>query len=206
MKTFPTERLVRRRLRRRGQGRAAGPHRLRPEDRDVPAQGRQRRRARRRLLAPPAAAVQGPAARRPDHLRLPRPGLQRRRPLHPHALAGDAQPRRLRARLPGGGEAPLRLGLARRPGAGRPGRDPRPALERRPGLGRRRQAHHREVRLPAGARQPDGPDARDLRARQQHRPAGRGRGALRRHARQPHGHRHALDGRHRSRRPSGPAS
>jgi vanillate O-demethylase monooxygenase subunit len=41
----------------------------------------------------------------------------------------------------------------------------------------------REVRLPPGARQPDGPDARDLRARLQHRPARRGRGALRRHAR-----------------------
>ena len=52
-----------------------------------------------------------------------------------------------------------------RSGAGRPGAGSRPALERRPGLGRRRQADPRGVRLQAGGRQPDGPDARDLRAR-----------------------------------------
>ena len=40
---------------------------------------------------------------------------------------------------PGGREASLRLGLAGRSGAGRPGAGARPALERRPGLGRRRQ-------------------------------------------------------------------
>jgi hypothetical protein len=88
-----------------------------------------------------------------------------RGPLHTHAVAGDDQPVGLRARLSGRGAAPLRLGVAGRCRAGRPGADPRPALERRPGLGRRRQADPGEVRLPAGARQPDGPDARDLRAR-----------------------------------------
>ena len=70
--------------------------------------------------------------------------------------------------LPGRAEAPLRLGLARRPGAGRRRRkmpdlhwndDPEWA-----GDGKLITV---EVRLPAGARQPDGPDARDLRARLQ---------------------------------------
>ena len=55
---------------------------------------------------------QGHAARRPDHLRLPRTGVQRRRALHPHAFAGDDQSVGLRARLSGGTEAPLHLGLA----------------------------------------------------------------------------------------------
>jgi hypothetical protein len=100
--------------------------------------------------------------------------------------------------------APLCLGLARRPGQGRPGAGARPALERRPGLGRRRQADHGEVRLPPGGRQPDGPDARDLRARRQHRPAGGGRGAVRRHPRRPHRHRDPLDGGTSTRRRSGP--
>ena len=123
------------------------------------------RGAGRRLLAPADAAVAGPARRRRAGLRLPRPGLQQPGPLHPHAEPGDAQPLGLRARLPGGREAPLRLGLARRPGQGRPGAGARHALERRPGLGRRRQDDPRGLRLPAGGRQPDGPDARDLRAR-----------------------------------------
>ena len=45
-----------------------------------------------------------------------------------------------------------------------PGARCRHALERRPGLGRRRQDDPRRLRLPAGGRQPDGLDARNLRA------------------------------------------
>jgi len=74
-------------------------------------------------------------------------GVQRRGPLHAHAQPGNAQPFGLRAPLSGGREAPLHLGLAGRPGAGRRIADPRPALERRSGLGRRRQDDPREVRF-----------------------------------------------------------
>ncbi len=176
----------------------AGTHRLRPEARHVPAPRRQVARAGGRLLAPAAAAVQGTLLG--DEVTCGYHGLvfngdgrctymPSQKTLNPSACV-RAFPVVERHRFvwvwPGD------------PALRRPGNDPRPALERRPGLGRRRQAHPREVRLPAGARQPHGPDARDLRARQQHRPAGRGRGALRRHPRPPHRHRDALDGGHRS--------
>jgi hypothetical protein len=42
---------------------------------------------------------------------------------------------------------------------------------REPGVGLRRRPVPREVRLPTDDRQPHGPDPRDLRARDQHRPA-----------------------------------
>ena len=98
------------------------------------------RRAGRRLLAPAAAAVAWAGSTATTCLRLPRAGLQRAAAAAPTCRAQEThQSVGLRARLPGGGEAPLRLGLARRSGAGRPGAGARPALERRPGLGRRRQ-------------------------------------------------------------------
>jgi len=56
--------------------------------------------------------------------------------LHSYAVSGNDQPVGLRALLPGRREAPLRLGLARRGRAGRPGTRARHALERRPSLGR----------------------------------------------------------------------
>ena len=45
-----------------------------------------------------------------------------------------------------------------------------PAVGREPRVGLRRRAVPHQLRLPADDRQPDGPDARDLRPRHQHRP------------------------------------
>ena len=66
-----------------------------------------------------------------------------------------------------------------------------------PGVGRRRQAHPPQVRLQADRRQPDGPHARDVRARRVDRPALDRGGAVRGDARQPVGDGHALDARRR---------
>ena len=52
------------------------------------------------------------------------------------------------------------------------------ALGRSPRVGLWRRAVPHQVRLPADDRQPDGPHARDLRARQQHRPERDRRGAV----------------------------
>ena len=175
------------------------PHDLRPEDRACSgASDGQRRRAGRRLLAPPAAAVQGPAARRPDHLRLPRPGVQRRRPLHPHAVAGNAQPVGLRARLPGRARSTASSGSG-------------PATRRWPTRRKVPDLHWNDDPAWAG----DGKlitvkcdyrlvldNLMDLTHEtfvhgSQHRPARGGRGAVRRHAWRPHRHRDALDGGHR---------
>ena len=54
------------------------------------------------------------------------------------------------------------------------------------------------MRLSAGHRQSDGPDARDLRACRQHRPRRHPRHAVRRHAHRPHRDGDALDDRHRA--------
>ena len=97
-----------------------------------------------------------------------------------------------------------RLALDGRSGARRPGPRARPALERRSGLGRRRQDHPRQVRLPPRGRQSDGPHARDLRARLEHRQRCGRRGAVRRHPRRQDRDRDALDARASSRRRSGP--
>ena len=66
----------------------------------------------------------------------------------------------------------LHLSLARREKRSRRGEAAPPALGREPRLGLQRRPLPREVRLPADDRQPDGPHARDLRARGQHRPEG----------------------------------
>ena len=72
----------------------------------------------------------------------------------------------------------LRLGLAGREERCRPGAAAPPAVGREPRVGLRRRPLSRQVRLPADDRQPDGPDARDLRPLDQHRPArDRGSGA-----------------------------
>ena len=56
------------------------------------------------------------------------------------------------------------------------------AMGRQPGVGLWRRAVPHAMRLPADDRQPDGPDARDLRACDQHRPEGDRRGAAQRPA------------------------
>ena len=117
-------------------------------------------------------------------MRLSRPRLQLLWPLRVHAVAEDHQSRRLRACLSGRGAPSLRVGVAGRSCARRSGARARPALERRSGVGRRRQAHPSRVRLQADRRQPDGPHARDVRARRFDRPALDRGGAVRGHARQ----------------------
>ena len=57
-------------------------------------------------------------------------------------------------------------------GAGRPGQAASPRMGREPRVGLRRRPVPRQLRLPPDDRQPDGPDARDLRARHEHRPEG----------------------------------
>ena len=170
-RSIPAQRLVRRRMAARGwQRRNHRPHRVRPED-GAMAQGRRRDRgARGRLLAPAAAALHGSARRRQPGVPLSRPRLRFIGPLHAHALAGQAQSECLCALLPGAREVPLRLGMARR--SGRRGSRARagPALERRSRLGRRRRNAFPQLRLPPRDRQPDGPDARDLRPFHEHRP------------------------------------
>ena len=99
--------------------------------------------------------------------------------------------------LPGVRALRLHLGLGGRQGTGRPGQDPSPRLGREPRVGPRRRALPRQVRLPLDGRQPDGPDARDLRARHQHRPE-RDRGIARDHqGRGRRGHHQPLHGKHR---------
>ena len=65
-------------------------------------------------------------------------------------------------------------------------------------MGRRRQDHSCQVRLPAGGRQSDGPDARDLRAWREHRQRRGGGSAVRRHPWRDDRDRDALDEGHRS--------
>ena len=62
--------------------------------------------------------------------------LRRRRARHLHAGPGDDQPQRDGALLPGRRAPPLRLGVAGRPGAGRPRRRAGPVLERPTRTGR----------------------------------------------------------------------
>ncbi len=72
--------------------------------------------------------------------------------------------------------------------------------------GRGRHVLRPEMRLPPGARQPDGPDARDLRARRVDRRRRDHRHAVRRDAHRPHRDGDALDARHRSAAVLGQAS
>ena len=145
---------------------AARAHHLRPEARACSAAATARWPRSKTPAGTACCRCQGHAAQRRGHLRLPRPGLQRRRPLHPHAVAGNHQPVGLRARFPvvqkhrfvwvWPGDPALADAVARCPTC--------------TGTTTRHWAgdgklHHGEVRLPARARQPDGPDARDLRAR-----------------------------------------
>ena len=100
--------------------------------------------------------------------------------------------------LPGGRAAPLRVGVAGRPGARRPGPGAGHALERRPGVGRRRQDDPRQLQLPADRRQPDGPHPRAVRARVEHRARLAVGVRLRGHPRRRHGDGHQVDAGHRA--------
>ena len=116
------------------------------------------------------------ARRRPHRLRLPRPGDGRRRQAASACRASACGPtiraiRRSSATASSGSGRARRRSPTRRSCTTCPG--PRaPSWAYGGGL------YHIDVRLPADDRQPDGPDARDLRARDQHRPGGdRGSGA-----------------------------
>ena len=151
------------------------------------------------MLAPVAPAVARPPEGRPGGLRVPRAHLQLGRPLHLHARAGDHQPVGLRPGVPRRREAPARLGLDGRPGAGRSGPGPGLPLEQRRAVGRRRRhLLQPAMRLQAGRGQPHGPDARNLRPRREHRRRRDHAQSLRGHPRRPQGDRHAVDGGHRA--------
>ena len=177
-----SQRLVRRLHQRRAQGRAARPDDLRPAHGLLSRRRRRRLGARGLLPASRRAALARQRARgRPHRLRLPRPGDGRRRPLRLDAGAARAADDQV---VPDRRALRLRLGLAGREERRRSGAAASPALGREPRVGVRRRPVPRQVRLPADDRQPDGPDARDLRARDQHRPArDRGSGAGRRASR-----------------------
>ena len=145
----------------------AGPHHLQCQTGVLSASRRQCGRARRLLPAPGRAAVAGPCVRRQAHVRLPRLGGGLRRQNRVHARSARGRLSR-HPRLPGGGALWLYLGLARRCGQSGRSHHSSAALAQPPRLGLWRWAVPRQGRLPPHGRQPDGPDARNLCARQQH--------------------------------------
>lgn len=155
------------------------PDRLRPAHGRLPRCGRRSLCARGLLSAPRCTAVAWPRSRRwRDRLRLPRPGDGGRWPLRGHAGPARAADD---PRVPGDRALRIRLGLAGRQEPGRSGAPASLALGRKPGVDLCGQPVPRGLRLPADDRRPHGPDARDLCARQQHRPTrDRGGGAPRR--------------------------
>ena len=161
---------------RRDRRQTAGSQDLWRERRPVPCRRGQSRGPGRLLPASRRSAVARARGRRQAGMRLSRPGDGLRR-------QDDCHARPARARLPcdpcssGDRAVWLRLGLARRPGLADPAKLQHLRMGREPGLGLWRRPLPRPVRLPADDRQPDGPDARELRALDQHRPEGNRRNA-----------------------------
>jgi vanillate O-demethylase monooxygenase subunit len=90
----------------------------------------------------------------------------------------------------------LRLGLARRRELADPALIHHLEWADNPRLGLRRRPVPHQLRLPPDGRQPDGPDARDLCARHQHRPEGDRRGAGQHQGRGRPGDHQPLHGKH----------
>ena len=134
------QRLVRRRVGPRGQQQGTSrAHGRRHPDGDLPHGRRSPGRPCRRVLAPARAALDGQAHRRGrGAVPLSRPDVQLGRSLHRDAGAGDDQPQRDGALVPGGRALPLHLGLAGRHDARRPRPDPGHAPDGLAGVGRRR--------------------------------------------------------------------